>query len=175
MRVLDPDGLAADYRAQVSQAIPPEVVVPDDFWRGLEEAIRIYDAMRRTRRKRSPPQDARQRFTRIAKLSAELRRELFAARHLIAPTDESAWPVDALTRLEARARAAAEGHEHLSRAFAGRRNPHRQFLYADVCRLWASLGGDLGYSRPAEGGAPYGPTIRFLTAVLAPILGDDMP
>lgn len=177
MPVLDADGLAADYRAQVSKAIPPKVVVPDDFWRGLEEAIRFYEAMRRTRRQRSPAQDARQRFTRIAKLSAELRRELFAARHLIAPADP-AWPMGelvALTRLEERARAAAEGHGDLSRAFAGRQDPHREFLYADMCKLWVSLSGHLRYARPAKGGAPYGPAIRFLTAVLTPILGDDMP
>jgi hypothetical protein len=177
MRVLDANGLAADYRAEVAKAIPRKVVVPDEFWRQLEEAIRFYDAMQRTRRQRSPAQDARQRFTRIAKLSAELRRELFAARHLIAPADPT-WPMDELvmlTRLGDRAHAAAEGHGDLSRAFAGRQDPHRDFLYADVCKLWASLGGYLRYARPAKGGAPYGPAITFLTVVLGPILGDDMP
>jgi hypothetical protein len=61
-------------------------------------------------------------------------------------------------------------------AFGGRKNPHREFLYRGVMRVWTDrLGGKLRFWRPFDGGLPGGSLIRFLQACLEPVLGDETP
>jgi len=61
------------------------------------------------------------------------------------------------------------------RAFRGTQDPHREALYAGVLRVWTEdLNGELQYSRNRQG-MPTGPLIRFLTACVEPILGEETP
>ena len=55
-----------------------------------------------------------------------------------------------------------------SEAFQRTSDIHRQLLYDRIIRLWVGLGGRLGASLT-------GPTVRFLDAVLEPILGPEAP
>jgi hypothetical protein len=62
-----------------------------------------------------------------------------------------------------------------SEAFRGQADAHREILYFRMLRLWeGKLGGKLKFSRPNSKVAG-GPLVRFLTAVLEPILGPETP
>ena len=59
------------------------------------------------------------------------------------------------------------------RAFRGTQDPHREFLYWGVLRVWTDrLGRELKYSMSRRG-KPGGPLVRFFTACVAPVLGVD--
>jgi hypothetical protein len=61
-------------------------------------------------------------------------------------------------------------------AFRGQADAHREILYFLMLRLWTGkLGGELKFSRDPKGKAAGGPLVRFLTAVLEPILGPEAP
>jgi hypothetical protein len=61
------------------------------------------------------------------------------------------------------------------RPFEGRADAHRELLYMRAIQQWAGpLQGALKISRRGDGVAD-GPTVRFLAAVLAAVLGDETP
>ena len=61
------------------------------------------------------------------------------------------------------------------RSFKGRADAHRELLYMRVIQQWTvPLQGELKVSRRDDGVAD-GPTVRYLAAVLAAILGDETP
>lgn len=63
-----------------------------------------------------------------------------------------------------------------SEAFRGRADAHREILYYLILRLWTGkLGGELKFSRNPNSKVAGGPLVRFLTAVLEPILGAETP
>jgi hypothetical protein len=63
-----------------------------------------------------------------------------------------------------------------SEAFRGRADAHREILYFLMLRLWTGkLGGELKFSRDPNSKVVGGPLVRFLTAVLEPILGPETP
>ena len=66
-------------------------------------------------------------------------------------------------------------YELSGRSFEGRADAHRELLYMRAIQQWTGpLKGELKVSRRADGVAD-GPTVRYLAAVLAPILGDETP
>jgi hypothetical protein len=63
-----------------------------------------------------------------------------------------------------------------SEAFRGRADAHREILYFLMLQLWTGkLGGKLRFSRDPKSHVAGGPLVRFLTAVLQPILGPETP
>jgi hypothetical protein len=61
------------------------------------------------------------------------------------------------------------------RAFRGTQDPHRESLYSGVLRVWTEdLNGQLQYAKNRQG-KPTGPLVRFLTACVEPILGEETP
>jgi hypothetical protein len=81
-------------------------------------------------------------------------------------------------RLRARVEAWLAYYEALSsKLFKGQRNEYRETLYWRILRIWSDVTGEteLAFSRGASDGAPRGALIRFMAAVLGPILGDDAP
>jgi hypothetical protein len=63
-----------------------------------------------------------------------------------------------------------------SEAFRGRADSHREILYFLILQLWTGkLGGELKFSRRPNSKVAGGPLVRFLTAVLKPILGPETP
>jgi hypothetical protein len=63
-----------------------------------------------------------------------------------------------------------------SEAFRGRADAHREILYFLMLQLWTGkLGGKLKFSRDPNSKVAGGPLVRFLTAVLKPILGAERP
>ena len=66
-------------------------------------------------------------------------------------------------------------YEMSGRSFEGRADAHRELLYMRVIQQWTGpLQGELKVSRRDDGVAD-GPTVRYLAAVLAAILGDETP
>jgi hypothetical protein len=60
-------------------------------------------------------------------------------------------------------------------AFRGTRNPHREFLYWGVLRVWIErLDGQLKYSLSPKG-EPIGPLVRFFIACVEPVLDAETP
>ena len=55
----------------------------------------------------------------------------------------------------------------------GRKNPFKELMYRQVLSIWINAGGRLATSKSPT--KPSGPTIRFLTAALAPVMVKDTP
>jgi hypothetical protein len=65
---------------------------------------------------------------------------------------------------------------YCSKAFRGRSDLSRSVLFARVLVVWTErLGGKLQVSRDSYHGKVGGPAVRFLIAVLKPILGPEAP
>jgi hypothetical protein len=82
----------------------------------------------------------------------------------------------ALQPLRLRAHTRVEGYNIMVRAHEHNRNPAHDWLYWRVLAIWTDcLDRKLAVSTPPKGGAPYGPLVRFFTAVVTPVLGDKAP
>ena len=152
--------IAADYQRDVAAALPPGVNPSEEFWRELAAAVAGYLTLSRNR-KRRPPKHELERWRKITALINELGKELRDTR--LAKLGETA-----LQPIRDLAEAHVAGYQSINAGFHGR-DPHRQFLYGAVLDLWCRhLGQKLGYTKD-------GPPVRFFTACVSPILGDDTP
>jgi hypothetical protein len=169
-------GLTDQYRQAVTAALPAGTNPSEEFWRDLETVVAAFFAFQRQHR---PPKRELKRWQHIGRMASDLGSEL---RAISLQTPSSAhdplWSNRALAALwpvKLKADAAVIAYATIRRAFRGRQNPYRAYLYGAVCDLWRwHLGQKLAYSRTRKG-APYGPLIRFFTACVGPLLGDEMP
>ena len=119
----------------------------------------------------------RKRWLRIDKLTEQLAQEMRKLRRETPWNDpDPLLPNRVLTVLwDLHMRAQVRLQRLDRRAFRGTQDPHREALYAGVLRVWTEdLNGELQYSRNRQG-MPTGPLIRFLTACVEPILGEETP
>lgn len=166
-------GLTAEHRARIEAVLAPEgKVMTPEAWADLEEVVvgcRIFE----TRRTTYPIVKERKRWKRLGEAVDTVAAEL---RHETLWTDpDPMWRDRALAMLsEVRRKVEARAAFHkIWSAFGRRQNPHREFLYWGVMRVWTDrLGGELRYSNSPEVG---GPLVRFLVACVEPILGDKTP
>lgn len=169
------EGLTPEHRARIEAALPPGKVMSPEAWAELEECVvgyRIFE----TRRLTYPIVKHRKYREHMDKAVATI--ILGLCRDDMWPGDTTWWRPDALAAMSAirrRVEALAAFHDMWS-AFGRRQNPHREFLYWGVMRVWTDrLGGALRYSKASEKRLPSGPLIRFLVACIEPILGDETP
>jgi hypothetical protein len=170
------DGLTAEHRAHIVAALLPNKVMTPEAWAELEEYVvgyRIFE----TRRTTYPIDEERKRWKRLGDTVEAAAVELRRLRRETLWTDpDPMWPNRALAALrevhqKVEMRAAFHG---IWSFFGGRQNPHREFLYWGVMRVWTDrLRGELRYSNSPEG--PSGPLVRFFVACVEPILGKQTP
>jgi hypothetical protein len=188
--------LTEAHCAAVAAEIPAGVEVPQEFWRDLDAAITLFCAMaeRRTSKplprgplklgaltehgplKQWSPRDQLKQWQRIVELTDALAAELRDLRRQPSGDhSDRAWPSRGLRDLWP-IRFFAESNLIALESLSAGRRPHREFLYAGILDLWEMhLGQPLKYSRSGEQGLPGGPLIRFFTACIGPVLGDDAP
>jgi hypothetical protein len=167
------EGLTAEHRARIEAALPPGKVMSPEAWAELEECVVGYRIFK-TRRLTYPIVKHRKYREHMDKAVATI--TLGLCRDDMWPGDTTWWRPDALAAMSAirrRVEALAAFHDMWS-AFGRRQNPHREFLYWGVMRVWTDrLGGKLRYSNSPEG--PSGPLVRFFVACVEPILRKQTP
>jgi hypothetical protein len=130
----------------------------------LEQAGRDFWVMRANRRRR-PPKAERARLQRALKHLYQLERDLVGLEIKRTFIELKHGIENRLAIYEAWS----------GRPFKGRADAHREFLYLRVIEQWTGpLQGELKVSRRGDGVAD-GPTVRYLAAVLAAVLGDETP
>lgn len=159
--------ISAEHQQAIKAAIPAGVEVPAEFWRDLDDALAVFEAMEANRTTR-PPWRELEKWKRIEKSAAALIADLKDARP---PWLDWALRVldgeDGKDGIKYRASRAIIGYETLATGYGGRSRPHRELLYASILDLWVNrLGQKLSYSRPppTRHGEPYGPLIQFFRA-----------
>ncbi len=165
--------LTATYKAAVAAAIPDNICPTAAFWHELAIVIEGYLILAEKRAQR-PPKRELERWRNITALVDELGEELRKVRRDQLWSDRSGRALSALYPVKDLAEAHAAAYETLAgEPFRGRQNAHREFLYGAVCDLWRrSLGLEL---HPSRSGVSGGPSVRFLSAVVGPVLGDKTP
>jgi hypothetical protein len=143
----------------------------------LNEIIGTYHVLS-TRREDYPFAKERKRWRRIEKLTEQLAQEMRKLRRETPWSDPNPWlpkhVLAVLRDLHMRAQVRL-GWLDTSKAFRGTQNPYLETLYSGVLRVWTEhLNGQLQYSRNRQG-KPTGPLVRFLTACVEPILGEETP
>jgi hypothetical protein len=160
--------LSDEHRAAIEATLPPGKTMTPEAWAALEEIIVGYRGSE-NRRTTYPIAEERKRWERLGKAVNEAAAEL---RQL----SQTEWTNRALTALEevhGKVESRAAFHEIWS-AFSRRQNPHREFLFWGVMRVWTDhLDGELRYSMTR--GRPHGPLVRFMLACIEPVLGDAIP
>jgi len=144
----------------------------------LDEAIVLFRTLS-SRRQRYPIAVERRRWNRIGGLIESLITELRMLRDLKPPADDDPeWLTEALIALQRamhRVRDVSAFHDTW-RAFRGRKNPYREFLYHDVLRVWTRrLKGRLENYWVSKQGEPRGPLVEFFIACIEPVLGAKTP
>jgi hypothetical protein len=170
-------GLSDEHRARIEAALPPGMSMTPEAWAELTEIVdgyRIFEHRRTT----YPIKEERAHWKRLSDAVEQAGVELRRLRRKTPWSDpDPLWPNRALAALwNVRCKVETQAAFHsIWDAFDGRKNPHREFLYSGVMRVWTDhLGGELRYSNK-PGKLPYGPLIRFMQACLEPVLGDETP
>jgi hypothetical protein len=144
----------------------------DIDWQKVREKLEQHGRdfwSRRTSRLQRPPGE-RKKLERWLKSVNRMREEMKE------PTDDLDSPTKLLQkRIEER----LIGYD-FEQTFKGRADAHREGLYWCVMHVWTeTLDGPLTFSRDqhdaSDSPAPTGPLVKFLLAVLWPILGDESP
>jgi hypothetical protein len=169
-------GLTPEHCARIGAALPPSVVMTPEAWVELNEIVVGYHVYQ-TRHASYPIGAERKRWRRLSRSVEAAAVELRRLRRETLWTDpDPLWPNRALTvllDLHRKIETRAAFHD-IWRAFGRRQNPHREFLYWGVMRVWTDrLGGELRYS--TKGSTHYGPLIRFFVACVEPILEEQAP
>ena len=177
--------ISDEHSRDILAAIPSQMMAKSDRARverivliELDQILGTYHDVLSTRREHYPSAKERKRRRRIDKLTEQLAQEMRKLRR------ETPWNdpdpllpnrvLTALWDLHKRTQIRLEWLDTL-RAFRGTQDPYREALYSGVLRVWTEvLNGQLQYSRNPQG-EPTGPLVRFLTACVEPILGDETP
>ena len=177
--------ISDEHSRDILAAIPSQMMAKSDRARverivliELDQILGTYHDVLSTRREHYPSAKERKRRRRIDKLTEQLAQEMRKLRR------ETPWNdsdpllpnrvLTALWDLHKRTQIRLEWLDTL-RAFRGTHDPYRKALYSGVLRVWTEvLNGQLQYSRNPQG-EPTGPLVRFLTACVEPILGDETP
>jgi hypothetical protein len=169
------DGLTPEYCARIEAALPPGVMMTPEAWIELNEILVGYHIFR-TRHASYPIVEERKHWKRLGKAvdaaAAELRR---LQRKTPWSSPDPGWINRALAALwEVRRKVETRAAYHqIWSAFGRRQNPHREFLYWGIMRVWTDrLGGKLRYSNSP---GPSGPLVQFFLACVEPILGGETP
>jgi hypothetical protein len=169
------DGLTPEHCARIVAALPPDVVMTPEAWVELNEIVVGYHTFQ-TRHATYPIVAERKRWGRLSRAVEAAAVELRRLRRETLWTDpDPMWPNRALAALwEVHRKVETRTAIHnIWRAFGRRQNPHREFLYWGVMRVWTDrLGGKLRYANSPE---VSGPLVRFFVACVEPILGDETP
>jgi hypothetical protein len=105
------------------------------------------------------------RWKRVEKLSAELADAITSATAILALAPREIQRVPpALMKLRKIAAVLSADH--------GAFDPLKRSFYEAVLKVWTDRGGKLGWSTNAQVG---GPCVRYLNAVVRPVMGDDSP
>jgi len=173
--------ISDEHSRDILAAIPSRMMAKGDRARlermvliKLDEILGTYHDVLSTN---YPFAKERKRWLRIDKLTEQLAQEMGKLRRETPWTDpDPLLPYRVLAMLwdvHMRARVRLERLD--IRAFRGTQDPDREALYSGVLRVWTEdLNGQLQYSRNRQG-KPTGPLVRFLTACVEPILGEETP
>jgi hypothetical protein len=177
--------ISDEHSRDILAAIPSQMMAKGDrasleriVLMKLDVIIGTYNDVLNTPREHYPSAKERKRWRRINKLTEQLAQEMRKLRRETPWNDpDPLLPNRVLTvlwDLHMRAQVRLEWLDTL-RAFRGTQDPYREALYSGVLRVWTEvLNGQLQYSRNPQG-EPTGPLVRFLTACVEPILGDETP
>jgi hypothetical protein len=177
--------ISDEHSRDILAAIPSRMMAKGDRARlerivlmKLDVIIGTYHDVLNTPREHYPSAKERKRWRRIDKLTEQLAQEMRKLRRETPWNDpDPLLPNRVLTvlwDLHMRAQVRLEWLDTL-RAFRGTQDPYREALYSGVLRVWTEvLNGQLQYSRNPQG-KPTGPLVRFLTACVEPILGEETP
>jgi hypothetical protein len=176
--------ISDEHSRDILAAIPSQMMAKGDRARlerivliELDEIIGTYYGVLSTRREDYPFAKERKRWRRIDKLTEQLAQQMRKLRRETPWSDpDPLLPNRVLAVLwEVHMRAQVRLEQLDIRAFRGTQDPHRESLYSGVLRVWTEvLNGQLKYSRNWQG-KPIGPLVRFLTACVEPILGEETP
>jgi hypothetical protein len=177
--------LTAEHWQAISAAIPSRIKTKANWPKlelrvqaDLDKAIVLFRTLN-SRRQRYPIAAERRRWKHIGDLANKLAIELRVLRGLKPTSDDDPdWLTEALIALQRvmhRVGDVSAFHD-TRRAFRGRKNPYREFLYHDVLRVWARrLKGRLENYWVSEQGEPRGPLVEFFIACVEPVLGAETP
>jgi hypothetical protein len=174
--------LSEDHEQEILHALRSKSVkLPSDVdleqvWHELRN---IVQAFHRSRQQRSDMRGRRQRCQRALKHLEALAADLRAfKRETLWSDPDPLWPnrgLEALLEIKRWIESQLEFYRATDPDFRGTRDPNKKFLYCAVLRIWEEpLGQELRYSI-ARQKPPYGPLVRFLEAVLRPVLGNETP
>jgi hypothetical protein len=174
----------SDQRASIEAALPDGVTMTEEAWADLTEVVDGYRKFEH-RRTTYPLKKERARWKRLGDaltkgFPAELRQYQDMLRSDPNPMLWRNRALAALGEIHRQVEMRAAFHNIWS-AFGGSKNPDREFLYRGILRVWTDrLGGKLRYSIPYRGASkskrlPSGPLVRFFTACVEPVLGDETP
>lgn len=161
MTANDGAGLTDEQWKAIAKTLAGREVDLDQVRRELEELFRGFQ-MFHARRARNPFRKERDRWRRNYKLASELVAQM-----------------PGLAEAKRQAQVRVEYYEMACQAFSGKRDPHHDFLYGGILRIWTDvIGGKLGISHPSPmkgGRSPYGPLVRYFAACVGPILANQTP
>jgi hypothetical protein len=170
-------GLTEEHQASIEAALPLGKAMTPEAWLELNEIVVGY-CFFRGRHAAYPIAAERKRWKRLGDAVKAAAVELRQIRRATPWTaSDPMWPNRALAALwEVHRKVETRVAYHkIWSAFSRRKNPHREFLYWGVLRVWTDrLGGELRYSKSPNKG-PSGPLVRFFMACVEPILGDKTP
>jgi len=177
--------LTAEHWQAISAAIPSRMKTRTNWPKlepivraDLDEAIVLFRTLS-SRRQHYPITAERRRWNYIGDLTERLITRLRMLRDLKPPSDDDPdWLTEALIALQRvmhRVGDVSAFHDTW-RAFRGRKNPYREFLYHDVLRVWTRrLKGRLENYWVSKQGEPRGPLVEFFIACIEPVLGAKTP
>ena len=182
--LVDEHRLTDEHRQAILAAIPARVKAKANWpeleqkaLADLDEIVAGYRTMH-ARRQRYPLAKERKRWHRIGDLTEKLAVEMRELRREIPWNDpDPLWPnrfLTALWEIHNKVQFRFAWHDTWA-AFRGTQNPHREFLYWGVLRVWTErLDGQLKYSLSPKG-EPIGPLVRFFITCVEPVLDAETP
>jgi hypothetical protein len=175
-------GLSDEHRASIEAALLPDKTMTPEAWAELTETVDGYYFFEH-RRTTYPIKEERARWKRLSDaldkgFTAELCQFQEAERRQVQDGVPNPMRANralvALWEIRCQVKWRTDFHTSWS-FFSGSKDPHREFLYGGIMRIWTDrLGGELRNSTSSEG-LPTGPLVRFLKACLRPVLGDETP
>lgn len=163
-----------DHRRAILEAVPGVTITPA-AWKELEAAIADYERWHRWQLLRDTPSYKAKRdgLWRIAKLNKALADAWHAEKFRGDPLPDQILAV--LSEWQQEIERRISGYDDVVQEFSHSQDPGRDFLFWQIMQVWTDeLGGKAGRSYSAKHGST-GPLIRFMDAVVRPVLGDKTP